>query len=104
MWLVIGLTMILLFNIFNNKTQTNTSSLTYSQFLTSIDSKSVNRVTINGNMISGTLKDGKPFQTISPSNDPELIPALRKADVDITVQENQKESWWMTIFLSLIHI
>ena len=100
MWLVIGLTMILLFNIFNNKTQTNTSSLTYSQFLTSIESKSVNRVTINGNMISGALKDGKPFQTISPTNDPELIPTLRKADVDITVQENQKESWWMTIFVS----
>jgi cell division protease FtsH len=100
MWLVIGLTMILLFNIFNNKTQTNTSSLTYSQFMTSIESKSVNRVTINGNMISGTLKDGKPFQTIYPTNDTELIPTLRKSDVDITVQENQKESWWMTIFVS----
>ena len=100
MWLVIGLTMILLFNIFNNKTQTNTSSLTYSQFMTSIESKSVNRVTINGNMISGTLKDGKPFQTVYPTTDTELIPTLRKANVDITVQENQKESWWMTIFVS----
>ena len=100
MWLVIGLTMILLFNIFNNKPQTNTSSLTYSQFMASIDSKTVNRVNINGYMISGTLKDGKPFQTIFPANDSELLPTLRKAGVDITVQENQKEAWLMTIFVS----
>ena len=100
MWLVIGLTMILLFNIFNNKTQTSTDTLKYSQFLTSIENKTVKGVTLNGNVISGKMKDGTPFQTISPTNDPELIPALRKADVDITVQENQKESWWMTIFVS----
>jgi cell division protease FtsH len=100
MWLVIGLTMILLFNIFNNKNQTNTSSLTYSQFMASIDSKTVNRVNINGDVISGTMKDGKPFKTVFPANDAELIPTLRQAGVDITVQENQKEGVLMTIFVS----
>ena len=99
MWLVIGLTMILLFNIFN-KQQSNTSTLTYSQFMASVESKSIGRVNINGDAITGTLKDGKPFKTIYPANDSELIPVLRKAEVDITVQENQKESWLMTIFVS----
>ncbi len=99
MWLVIGLTMILLFNIFN-KQQPNTSSLTYTQFMDSIDAKTVNRVNINGDVITGTLKDGKPFRTVYPTNDSELLPALRKAGVDISVQENQKESWLMTIFVS----
>ena len=99
MWLVIGLTMILLFNIFN-KQQSNTSTLTYSQFMASVESKSIGRVNINGDAITGTLKDGKPFKTIYPANDNELIPVLRKAEVDITVQENQKESWLMTIFVS----
>ena len=35
MWLVIGLTMILLFNLFN-KPQGNISSLTYSEFMAKI--------------------------------------------------------------------
>ncbi|MDR3630148.1 MAG: ATP-dependent zinc metalloprotease FtsH [Desulfocapsaceae bacterium] len=99
MWLVIGLTMILLFNIFN-KQQSNTSTLTYSQFIASVESKSISRVNINGDTITGALKDGKPFKTIYPSTDSELIPTLRKAEVDITVQENQKESWLMTVFVS----
>jgi len=38
MWLVIGLTMILLFNLFN-KPQTNTNALTYSDFLAQVENK-----------------------------------------------------------------
>jgi len=99
MWLVIGLTMILLFNIFN-KQQPNTSSLTYTQFMDSVASKTVNRININGDVITGTMKDGKPFRTVFPPNDSDLLPALHKAGVDVSVQENQKESWLMTIFVS----
>jgi cell division protease FtsH len=99
MWLVIGLTMILLFNLFN-KPQGNITSLTYSEFMTSIQNKAINRVTISGDVITGTLQDGKPFQTIYPANDSELIPILRGSGVDITVKETQKDSWIMTIFVS----
>jgi len=99
MWLVIGLTMILLFNLFN-KPQGNISSLTYSDFMAKIENKSINRVRIDGDTISGTLQDGQPFKTIYPVNDDELIPMLRQAGVDITVKESQKDNWLMTIFVS----
>jgi cell division protease FtsH len=99
MWLVIGLTMILLFNLFN-KPQGNVSSLTYSEFMSKIDNKSINRVGIDGDTISGTLQDGRPFRTIYPVTDAELIPLLRKAGVDITVKESQKDNMLMTIFVS----
>jgi cell division protease FtsH len=99
MWLVIGLTMILLFNLFN-KPQVNSSSLTYSEFIASVDSKAITRVVLNGDVISGLTQDGKPFQTIYPMNDSELIPMLRQSGVDISVKEAQKESWFMTIFVS----
>jgi len=99
MWLVIGLTMILLFNLFN-KPQGNVSSLTYSEFMTKIDNKTINRVGIEGDTISGTLQDGRPFRTIYPVNDTELIPLLREAGVDITVKESQKDNLIMTIFVS----
>lgn len=99
MWLVIGLTMILLFNLFN-KPQTNQTSLTYSEFMSSIESKAITRVTISGDVLSGTLQDGKPFQTIYPLTDTELISILRKSGVDINVKEVQKDSFLMTIFVS----
>ena len=99
MWLVIGLTMILLFNLFN-KPQGTSSTLTYSEFMAKIENKSINRVKIEGDTISGTLQDGKPFRTVYPITDAELIPILRDAGVDITVKEAQKESWFMTIFVS----
>lgn len=99
MWLVIGLTMILLFNLFN-KPQTNSTSLTYSEFISSVESKAITRVVLNGDVISGTTQDGKPFQTIYPLSDTELIPMLRQTGVNIAVKEAQKDSWFMTIFVS----
>ncbi len=99
MWLVIGLTMILLFNLFN-KPQGNVTSLTYTEFMTSVQNKAINRVAISGDVITGTLQDGKPFQTIYPVNDSDLIAILRESGVDITVKETQKDSWIMTIFVS----
>lgn len=99
MWLVIGLTMILLFNLFN-KPQSNMHALTYSEFIANVDNKSINRVTISGDTITGSLQDGTPFKTVYPVTDRELIPILRQAGVDITVKEVQKDSVFMTIFVS----
>ena len=99
MWLVIGLTMILLFNLFN-KPQTGMHSLTYGEFMSQVENKAISRVGIEGNTITGTLQDGKPFRTIYPANDSEMISILRQNGVDITVKEVQKDSWMMTIFVS----
>ena len=99
MWLVIGLTMILLFNLFN-KPQGNLTSLSYTEFISSIENKTITRVSISGDTISGTLQNGKVFQTIIPPNDGDLMSILRESGVDITVKEGQKDSWLMTIFVS----
>ena len=99
MWLVIGLTMILLFNLFN-KPQATTTQLTYSEFMSSVERKAITRVTISGDMITGVLQDGKPFHTIYPTSDREMVSLLRQAGVDITVKEANKDSWLMTIFVS----
>lgn len=98
MWLVIGLTMILLFNVFN-KTPTQSSQVTYSEFWSSVESGVINRVTIQGEKILGTGQDGRPFVTLAP-NDTELIPMLRESGVDISVKEPEGDSLWMSIFIS----
>ncbi len=99
MWLVIGLSMILLFNIFN-KPEGNSSQISYSEFMANVDSKSISRVDITGDKISGVLESGKRISAIYPINDMEVISILRKAGVDINVKEKEDESFLMTIFIS----
>jgi cell division protease FtsH len=99
MWLVIGLTMILLFNLFNQP-QGQTTSLTYSQFVAAVESHDISQVQISGDIVSGTMQDGKAFRAVYPVNDDEMISILRNNGVNISVKEVQKDSWFMTIFVS----
>ena len=99
MWLVIGLTMILLFNLFN-KPQGQMTSLTYSQFVAAVESHDISQVQISGDIVSGTMRDGKAFRAVYPVNDDEMISILRRNGADISVKEVQKDSWLMTIFVS----
>jgi cell division protease FtsH len=98
MWLVIGLTMILLFQLFN-KPQIQSSSITYSEFWSSVESGAISKVSIQGQEISGIGKDGRPFKTTAPA-DTGLIPMLRESDVDILVKKPEETPWYLTIFVS----
>jgi cell division protease FtsH len=98
MWLVIGLTMVLLFNLFN-KPQSQSVEITYSDFLSSVESGAIAQVIIEGDKISGSLRGGNAFRTVAP-NDSELIPILRKAQVDITVKQKEDTPWYITILVS----
>ncbi|XCN72575.1 MAG: ATP-dependent zinc metalloprotease FtsH [Candidatus Electrothrix aestuarii] len=98
MWLVIGLTAILLVNLFNQKTESRVP-MTYSQFWTNVESGAIRQVTIQGGKVLGISGDGRPFATITP-DDTELIPMLRKSGVEISVKEPEHESLWVTLFIS----
>ena len=98
MWLVIGLTMILLFNLFN-KPQLQHVDISYSDFINSVESGAITKVSIEGDQITGTLRGGNDFRTISP-DDSELIPTLRKNGVDISVKQKEDTPWYVTILVS----
>ncbi len=98
MWLVIGLTMILLFNLFN-KPQRHATEMSYSDFLTSVESGAVSQVTIQGNDITGEGPGGKEFKVTSPA-DPDLIKILRKANTNIRVKPIEETPWYITILIS----
>ena len=98
MWLVIGLTMILLFQLFN-KPQKQTDAITYSEFWANVESGAINKVNIQGEEISGIGQDGRPFKTIAP-DDTELLPMLRKSEVNIAVKKPEETPWYLTIFIS----
>ena len=98
MWLVIGLTMILLFNLFN-KPQLQHVDISYSDFINSVETGAITKVSIEGDQITGTLRGGNDFRTVTP-DDSELIPLLRKNGVDISVKQKEDTPWYVTILVS----
>ncbi|MDH3359333.1 MAG: ATP-dependent zinc metalloprotease FtsH [Desulfobulbaceae bacterium] len=98
MWLVICLTMLLLFNLFN-KPQVATEEWTYSDFLNSIESGAITAVVIQGDEISGSTAENKAFKAIMPQDD-SLIPTLRKSGVNIRVKPQEETAWYVTILVS----
>jgi len=99
MWLVIGLTMILLFNLFN-KPQKSVVEMSYSDFLTSVESGQISSVNIQGDEVTGKGSGGKEFKVVTPPVDSELIPVLRKAKVNILVKQKEESPWYVTVLIS----
>jgi cell division protease FtsH len=93
LWVVIGLLVFALFNLFQgSSTQRGPqTTLAFSDFLVSVESGEVRDVTIKGNNISGHYRDGRNFGTYTP-NDPTLIEKLNKKGVRITAQPSEDGS------------
>jgi len=85
LWVIIGLLLIALFNLFQNPSGRNPqASLSYSDFLSDVDAGRISDVTIQGKTISGRFSDGRSFSTYAPPEDPDLVPMLRERGVTIT--------------------
>ena len=99
LWLVIGMILIALFNIFNEPV-TEQSEIVFSEFISEVESGQITEVMIQGDRISGTYLDGRSFQTMTPPRDPDLIRILREKEVRIVVVPPEQTSWYMTILIS----
>ena len=86
LWVIIGLLLIALFNLFQGPGQrTGGSEVTYSQFLTDVDQGRVRTVTIAGQTITGTYSDSGQFQTFAPQ-DADLVKRLEGKGVSIAAK------------------
>jgi len=95
LWLVIILSMILLFGIFS-QSQTGRKELNFSEFLARVEQGEVAEVELKGSAITGKLKDGTPFQAYA-AEDPELVPSLRKHGVVISAKPVEQTPWWSLV-------
>jgi cell division protease FtsH len=95
---MIGLIMILVFNLVSTPKKTETE-ISFSDFLTSVDSGQVDEVVIKENQITGRYKDGKPFKTYAASY-PDLIKELREKNVKIAAKPPDQSPWYVTFFFS----
>ncbi|MEO8669476.1 MAG: ATP-dependent metallopeptidase FtsH/Yme1/Tma family protein, partial [Bauldia sp.] len=86
LWVIIGLVLIALFNLFQNSGQrTAGHDVVYSQFLSDVDQGRVRNVMISGQQISGTYSDGSAFQTYAPQ-DADLVKRLEDRGVAIAAK------------------
>jgi cell division protease FtsH len=99
LWVVIGLFMILLFNLFTVPPPTDEQELIFSDFMTKLDRGEINEVTIKENFLTGVLKDGGKFKTYSAPY-PDLINQLREKNVRIVAKPPDENPWYITFLIS----
>jgi cell division protease FtsH len=98
LWLVVGLIVVLLFNMWNQPRRTQREA-SFSEFLMALENGQVDHVTIQGQNILGRFRDGSEFRTYAP-NDPQLVPLLRQKGVSISARPEENNPWYMTVLVS----
>ena len=99
-WIIIGLLLFALYNLFQGQSQrVGASDISYSDFISKVETGEVKSVTIAGEVISGQYNDGRSFQTYAPQ-DPNLITQLRDKGVDIKARPATDESFLTSMLVS----
>ena len=98
LWLVIAVVLMSVFSNFGSR-QPQASAMEYSQFISKVRDGQIDKVTIQGRNISGTLKSGGKFKTYAPP-DPGLIGDLLKHGVAIDARPQDEQSLLLTIFIN----
>ena len=90
LWIIIGLLLIVLFNLFQgSNTSKNNSEISFSDFMAATESGTVSEVNISGNNVTGFLNDGRAFSTYAP-NYPNLVDKLNNSGVKISAEPANK--------------
>ena len=97
-WLVIGLVMLMLFNLVGPR-KSNEREISFSEFISQIESGSVLEVTIRGSQIHGVSDTNGSFQTQVP-NYPALFKILDSHQVRVKVAPTDQTNLFMAILNS----
>jgi cell division protease FtsH len=92
-WLAAGGIIILLWSILQTPAVIKTE-ITFSQFMTDVEAKKVEEVTITGLQLRGQYREGTTFKTILPPQYDDLIKILRESRVNIIVKDTNRSPWY----------
>lgn len=97
-WVLFGLMMILVFNLFN--VPKSSEEMIFSDFMIKVENDEVAEVTIKKpeNLIIGTLKNGTKFRSYAADYS-DLVKVLREKGVKITAKPDQRP-WYMELLMS----
>ncbi len=98
-WVVVGLFMILLFNLFTFQGQSPDEDVKFSEFVSKVEQGDVREVTIRGSYINGMFKDGRPFKTYMVEY-PDLVKVLREHHVTINAKPPEDNPWYVTLLVT----
>jgi cell division protease FtsH len=98
-WVVVGLFMILLFNLFTFQGQSPDEEVKFSEFVAKVEQGEVREVTIRGNHLNGVFKDGRLFKTYTVEY-PELVKVLRDNHVTIVAKPPEDNPWYVTLLVT----
>ena len=98
-WVVVGLFMILLFNLFSVPTHAPEDEVIFSDFIAKLDKGEIMKVTIKANHISAILKDQSRIRTYTAEY-PELVKHLREKDVQIEARPPDESPWYITFLVT----
>ncbi len=98
-WVVVGLFMILLFNLFSVPHHEPEEDVIFSDFMTKLDKGEVERVIIKASHISAILKDKTRIRTYSVEY-PELVQVLRDRGVQIEAKPPDESPWYITFLVT----
>ena len=98
LWVVIAIVLMSVFNNFG-PTRTGTQTITYSEFITEVQTGLVKRVDIEGHSVEGLRADGSRFLTQTPPDDPKMVDDLLSNNVEVNVKAPNQQSLLMQIFI-----
>ena len=96
LWLVLALMVLLVVNMFQGP-QTRDEEMAYSEFVTELKAGKVEEVTVQGNVIRGTLADGKKFRTYGPQED--AIDRFLETEIPFNVKPEEGDPWYIVLLV-----
>ncbi|MCZ6580569.1 MAG: ATP-dependent metallopeptidase FtsH/Yme1/Tma family protein, partial [Nitrospirae bacterium] len=98
-WVVVGLFMILLFNLFQVPNQPQEEEVMFSDFMTDLDRGEISKVTIRDSYISAIKRDGTRIRTYTVEY-PDLVKVLRERKVQIEGKPPDENPWYITFLVT----
>ncbi|MDE2179935.1 MAG: ATP-dependent zinc metalloprotease FtsH [candidate division NC10 bacterium] len=98
LWLVVGLIMVLVFNMFSQN-QPQEKEMIFSDFMAKVTKGEVAEVIVKGADIKGKLTSGEIFRTYA-ADDKDMISELRQKGVRIIARPVDGNPWYVNMLLS----
>ncbi|SER98884.1 membrane protease FtsH catalytic subunit [Halopseudomonas bauzanensis] len=99
LWLIIAAVLVTVMNNFSSPTEPR--ALNYTEFLELVNDRQVERVTVDGFVITGKRRDGEVFKTVRPAiQDNGLIGDLLENDVVVEGKQPERQSIWTQLLIA----
>lgn len=98
LWLIIAGVLLTVFQKLDSPV--SNQEIAYSQFIQSVQSGQVKKVTIAGANIDGEYSNGQLFETVRPGHDPKMMDDLLEHKVEVQGKKAEQQSIWTQLLVA----